>query len=343
MEIASTGTTSTYRSPRSRARMSRADAAADSGRSRTGHPDRHRAADQRRVDPAQPSRGRAARAPHRLHGRPDRSGNTTPYGEFNIVTDPEAADIVRWERVMVRDRLQSTGPPRGRVRQAIGILNLSLREPPPDGAQRSRRTGTSGLRRPEPATMTNEHRKTLQQPASAQRPPTRKPSVWVSVSGGPDVAPCEPHHGHPRQPATRTFDQLTPHSGQAIGGSIHPAKPLAEGGKAMINLCLRDPRPRPARGLTPLRTLRRELQGIQQDRGPRLESPRPLLSLGQKAANRAHAKIRARGERAIAALKPGKSWPSCVAVYVGPPRSRRPSSSCATSKPTAMQDERGSE
>jgi hypothetical protein len=35
---------------------------------------------------------------------------------------------------------------------------------------------------------------------------------------------------------------------------------------------------------------------------------RPKLSRRQKAVNRAHAKIRARGERAIATLKTGRSW-----------------------------------
>jgi hypothetical protein len=41
---------------------------------------------------------------------------------------------------------------------------------------------------------------------------------------------------------------------------------------------------------------------------------RPKLSLRQEAVNRAHAKIGARGERAIATLKAWKSWPSCAAA-----------------------------
>jgi hypothetical protein len=111
-------------------------------------------------------RGHPEVAPHVrrivVMGGPTDRGNTTPYGEFNIVTDPEAADILRWERVMVRDRLQSAGPPRGGVRQAIGILNLSLRDPPPDDAQRSRRTGTSGFE----ATGTRDDQRTSQDTAT---------------------------------------------------------------------------------------------------------------------------------------------------------------------------------
>ncbi|MBP1782030.1 hypothetical protein J3R08_001880 [Micromonospora sp. HB375] len=69
---------------------------------------------------------------------------------------------------------------------------------------------------------------------------------------------------------------------------------------------------------------------------------RPKLSRRQKAVNRAHARIRARGERAIATLKTWKILPSCAAARTAPPRSCRPSSSCTTSKPTATQDEKGS-
>ncbi|MFI2277074.1 hypothetical protein [Catenuloplanes sp. NPDC020197] len=42
---------------------------------------------------------------------------------------------------------------------------------------------------------------------------------------------------------------------------------------------------------------------------------RPKLSRRQKVVNRAHAKIRAGGERAIATLKPGRSWPNCAAAH----------------------------
>jgi hypothetical protein len=66
---------------------------------------------------------------------------------------------------------------------------------------------------------------------------------------------------------------------------------------------------------------------------------RPKLSRRQKAVNRAHAKIRARGERAIATLKTGRFWSSCAAAGAVRPRSCERSSSCITSKPTAMQDE----
>jgi hypothetical protein len=59
-------------------------------------------------------------------------------------------------------------------------------------------------------------------------------------------------------------------------------------------------------------------------------------------ASRAHARIRAVGERANTTLRGRKCWSSCPAVPATPPRSRRPSSSCTTSKRTATQDEEGS-
>jgi len=55
---------------------------------------------------------------------------------------------------------------------------------------------------------------------------------------------------------------------------------------------------------------------------------RPQLSYRQKAVNRAHAKICARGERAIAALKTWKILVNCAAAHAEPPRSSKPSSSC---------------
>ena len=66
----------------------------------------------------------------------------------------------------------------------------------------------------------------------------------------------------------------------------------------------------------------------------------PKLSHRQKTVNRAHAKIRARGERAIATLKTSKILAKLAAAHAAQPRSCRPSSSCTTSKPTATQDEK---
>jgi len=47
---------------------------------------------------------------------------------------------------------------------------------------------------------------------------------------------------------------------------------------------------------------------------------RPKLSRRQKAVNRSHARVRARGERAVAILKTWKSWSSCAVVLAGRPR-----------------------
>ncbi|GID46639.1 hypothetical protein Aca07nite_39140 [Actinoplanes capillaceus] len=69
---------------------------------------------------------------------------------------------------------------------------------------------------------------------------------------------------------------------------------------------------------------------------------RPNLSRRREAVNRAHAKIWARGEPAIATLKTWRSSPSYVAARAGRPPSCGPSSSCTTSKPAATQNERGS-
>jgi hypothetical protein len=44
-------------------------------------------------------------------------------------------------------------------------------------------------------------------------PPTgHPPTVRVQDQRGPDVAPCEPRHRHPRPPTIRTFDQLKGYS-----------------------------------------------------------------------------------------------------------------------------------
>lgn len=56
---------------------------------------------------------------------------------------------------------------------------------------------------------------------------------------------------------------------------------------------------------------------------------RPPLSRHQRSVNRAHARIRACGERAVATLKTWKVLARLAAVRAAPPRSCRPSCSCS--------------
>ncbi len=68
---------------------------------------------------------------------------------------------------------------------------------------------------------------------------------------------------------------------------------------------------------------------------------RPPLSRGQKAVNRAHARVRARGERAVATLTGWTILTTLRCCRAGPPQWWRPSSSCTTSRPAATHDENG--
>jgi DDE superfamily endonuclease len=65
--------------------------------------------------------------------------------------------------------------------------------------------------------------------------------------------------------------------------------------------------------------------------------PRAEQARLQKSANRAHAKLRAPGERASAQLKPGTSCASSAAAPGAPGTSLRPSTSC---RPARSKDER---
>lgn len=64
---------------------------------------------------------------------------------------------------------------------------------------------------------------------------------------------------------------------------------------------------------------------------------RPPLSHHQRSANRAHARIRACGERAVATLKTWKILSRLPAARTAPAHSCRPSSSCSSSKKAATQ------
>jgi len=66
---------------------------------------------------------------------------------------------------------------------------------------------------------------------------------------------------------------------------------------------------------------------------------RPKLSRRQKAVNKAHARIRCRGERAVATLKTWKIRPSCAAAPPGRPQWSRPSSFSTTSNTRPTKDE----
>jgi DDE superfamily endonuclease len=67
---------------------------------------------------------------------------------------------------------------------------------------------------------------------------------------------------------------------------------------------------------------------------------RPKLTAWQKKVNRAHARIRAIGERANATLKTWKSSPGCAAARTGRPRSCKPSSPYITSRTRPTEDEK---
>lgn len=68
----------------------------------------------------------------------------------------------------------------------------------------------------------------------------------------------------------------------------------------------------------------------------------PKLSRRQKAVNRARARIRTRGEPAVATLKTWKIQTELRCCRRRATAIVQPSPSCATLKPTATQDERGS-
>jgi DDE superfamily endonuclease/Helix-turn-helix of DDE superfamily endonuclease len=69
---------------------------------------------------------------------------------------------------------------------------------------------------------------------------------------------------------------------------------------------------------------------------------RPPLSRRQKDVNRAHARIRALGERAIATLKTWRILTKLRCCPAAPPRSCRPSWCCRQQRTPATQDEKGS-